>query len=875
SEQPTARASRRRPRRHRTRWTVRLADRIATAGITIGGIGTILTVSAVCVFLVAVVVPLFLPGSVDHAGRFNAPPEANSLLHVGVDEYRTMAWAIFRDGTIRIFRLDTGAVLDETHLVESGRLTAFSTPVHGDLVALGLEGGRVQVGSIRFVTDFPDPDQLPDEVRRLPAGGVTADGASMIQRTPEGQLRRQRLRIDLHEAVAVDSSRTIVLLDLIEKDSAPVVSTLTSDGVLRLNKIEQYENLMTGEIVQELRSSVLPTPFPGGETPPVGDQSEWPAHLVILQGGTGVVLVWADGHLLRYDTRNLENPKIAERGTLSGVNGSTLTTVQMLLGQATILAGDSDGTVRAWFKHHTEDARTPDGATLAAAHTYDGPDAPVTAIGSSPRSRIAAIGYGDGRIRIYQTTSGKRIADITADPGKPVTAVAITPKNDGVVALTPDHFWHWDMDVGHPEATLAALFTPVWYENYEKPAHVWQSSGATDDFEPKLGMWPLVFGTLKATLYSMIFGAPLALLAAIFSSEFMAPVLRNKVKTSIEFMASLPSVVLGFLAALVFAPFVQRLVPTVMMSFLTVPGTILIGAYVWQLLPQSVTLRFSPYRIVLLLLLLPAGMAAAMWLGPLMERLFFLGDIRLWLDGNQGSGFGGWFFLTLPAAALAVAVFMTRGLGPWFRDRASTMDRSRVGMLDLGRFLAGAGLTVVIALALAWLIDETGLDPRGSGAFLGTYVQRNALVVGFVMGFAIIPIIYTIAEDALSAVPDHLRAASLGAGATPWQTAFRIVIPTAMSGLFSALMIGLGRAVGETMIVLMAAGNTPILDINIFNGFRTLSANIAVELPEAVRDSTHYRTLFLAALILFAMTFVINTVAEIVRLRFRKRSYQL
>ena len=77
------------------------------------------------------------------------------------------------------------------------------------------------------------------------------------------------------------------------------------------------------------------------------------------------------------------------------------------------------------------------------------------------------------------------------------------------------------------------------------------------------------------------------------------------------------------------------------------------------------------------------------------------------------------------------------------------------------------------------------------------------------------------------------------------------------------------------MIVLMAAGNTPILEINIFNGFRTLSANIAVELPEAVRDSTHYRTLFLAALILFAMTFVINTIAEIVRLRFRKRAYQL
>jgi phosphate transport system permease protein len=147
--------------------------------------------------------------------------------------------------------------------------------------------------------------------------------------------------------------------------------------------------------------------------------------------------------------------------------------------------------------------------------------------------------------------------------------------------------------------------------------------------------------------------------------------------------------------------------------------------------------------------------------------------------------------------------------------------------------------------------------------------------VGFLMGFAIIPIIYTIADDALSSVPQHLRSASLGAGATPWQTAVRIVIPTAMSGLFSAVMIGLGRAVGETMIVLMAAGNTPIMKLNIFEGFRTLSANLAVELSEASQGSTHYLTLYLSALVLFALTFVVNTVAEIVRMRFRRRAYEL
>ena len=133
----------------------------------------------------------------------------------------------------------------------------------------------------------------------------------------------------------------------------------------------------------------------------------------------------------------------------------------------------------------------------------------------------------------------------------------------------------------------------------------------------------------------------------------------------------------------------------------------------------------------------------------------------------------------------------------------------------------------------------------------------------------------TLAEDALSGVPSQLREGSLGAGATPWQTAVRIIIPTAMSGIFGAIMVGLGRAVGETMIVLMATGNTPVMDWNPFNGLRTLSANIAVEIPEAPHGATLYRALFLAALILFVFTFLINTVAELVRQRLRKRYSEL
>ena len=177
------------------------------------------------------------------------------------------------------------------------------------------------------------------------------------------------------------------------------------------------------------------------------------------------------------------------------------------------------------------------------------------------------------------------------------------------------------------------------------------------------------------------------------------------------------------------------------------------------------------------------------------------------------------------------------------------------------RAVPDPGTGVVLGNFRQWWRETTGL----------TFDQRNALVVGLMMGFAVIPIIFTIAEDALSNVPAALRSGSLALGASRWQTAFGVVLPTASPGIFSALMIGLGRAIGETMIVVMATGNTPIMSGNIFDGMRTLSANIAVELPEAPYGGTLFRTLYLGAFLLFVMTFALNTVAELTRQHLREK----
>ena len=246
------------------------------------------------------------------------------------------------------------------------------------------------------------------------------------------------------------------------------------------------------------------------------------------------------------------------------------------------------------------------------------------------------------------------------------------------------------------------------------------------------------------------------------------------------------------------------------------------------------------------------GFLAGLWLAPLLERIlpgvflmFFFAPIMMMLGiyiWNQipkvtGKKLKNGYEVLMIIPLLILGGQLALWLGPSFESIALGGDYR------------------------AWLLKN----------FNQSYDQRNAIVVGFAMGFAVIPIIFTICEDALSSVPQHLTSGSLALGATKWQTAAHVILPTASPGIFSAIMIGFGRAIGETMIVLMATGNTPILDFSPFNGFRTLSANTAVEIPEAPYQGTLYRVLFLSAAVLFIMTFIVNTAAEIVRQRLRKK----
>ncbi len=177
-----------------------------------------------------------------------------------------------------------------------------------------------------------------------------------------------------------------------------------------------------------------------------------------------------------------------------------------------------------------------------------------------------------------------------------------------------------------------------------------------------------------------------------------------------------------------------------------------------------------------------------------------------------------------------------------------------------------AGIPSVVLGFFALIVLATGVQ-----AVTGSPTRLNAFNAGLALGFSIIPVVYSVSEDALRAVPSSYREASLALGASAWQTAFRVTLPAAWAGIFAAVMLGLGRAVGETMIVLMASGNAAITSWSAFDSIRTMSATIAAELAEVVVGSPHYSTLFFIGSLLFAITFVLNVAAGLMVERMRRR----
>lgn len=862
---------------------MRAGDIVARGVITAGGIGTIVAVLGVLVFLVAVTAPLFRSATLSSPRQVSlALPADTRVVAVGCDESGLVAWSLRDDGGFQAFSTTSGTMLMELSGSDTGLSGVSIARSFGtDLQSVFAFDDGFALGRLGLESSFVAASDLPELLRGLSENATAVDGDSIIIHLADSHFSRLRPVAESEVRRPVGGGG-VVDVDATQLANGPLVAALGGDGSVRLESLSQRRNLLTDELITEaVGSSIASTDDDGSE----------PFRFVrVSELGDQVFLIRGDGTGKRYEIRAVESPRETERFTLT-TEASEVTAVTKLFGGNALAVGDRAGDVSTWFLSRLDNAgRGPeafsgDGLRLERSVSFPGNPGQdgregvrmITGLAASPRSRLFAAADASGRVRLLHSTTGRVVTSTTdggeATAGDGIKTLAIGPRENEFLAVADETLQAWSFTAGYPEVSLSALFGKVWYENYPEAVHAWETTGH-ESFEPKYGLVPLIFGTIKATVYSMIFAVPIAILAAIYSSQFMQPEWKARIKPTIEMMASLPSVVLGFIAGLIFAPLLEQHLSAFLASCLTVPITLLAGAHLWQMMPASSRAVNQRLRFpAVLILAIPMGLVAGRMLGPIAETLFFGGDFMAWLDGRGGHGNAGWAIATLPLAGLLVALGFGRMVSPMLRERSARWTSLQAGLVSFIAFALAVIAAVALATAAGFLLDALRLDARG-GIF-GTYVQRNAMVVGIGMSFAIIPLIFTIADDALSSVPEHLRSASLGAGATPWQTAVRVIVPAAGGGIFSAVMIGLGRAVGETMIVLMAAGNTPLLKWNIFSGFQTLSAALATELPEAARGTAHYRVLFLAALTLFAMTFIVNTIAEIVRQRVRRRSHEL
>jgi len=728
-------------------------DQAARYGIAVGGVSVIISIVLIFFYLGYEVLPLFKSAHVDSHSEYSiAVDDSARTIYLGTEEYAEVGVQVLQSGLVRFFDMDGGDTRDtvQLNLGEAEVTSVARGRMDSDVLALGTSDGRVLVFKQKFALSFPDDKRL-----------VTPSIIFPLGETP---------------VVLDESGAAITKLALAnDEEGAYLISGITEEGNVVFNQMSMEESLFgDGELISEL--GVLPTM---GNTP----------EFLAVAGNLRWLFVTSDhGDISLYNVSSADEPYLVDnRHAVS--DDQTITQLQMLMGGISVLIGYSDGEVEQWFP-----AKDKEGEVyIANVRSFDAGDAAIRQI-VPERQRKGFLTLDDnGRLGIHYSTSHRTLLE--KDLGQNVEMLAVSPRSNRLMFLSDQGgLGLWTMENEHPEVSMSQLWGKVWYESWNEPDYVWQSSAANQDFEPKLSLAPLAFGTFKAAFYAMMVAVPLAIMGAIYTAYFMAPLMRQYVKPTIEIMEALPTVILGFLAGLWLAPFLETHLPGVAIMLFALPFGVLIFGFIWHRMPKRIRVLVPMEWQALLLIPVVAFLA---WLSfaisTPVENAFF--------DGNFRS-------------------FITNDLGI-------------------------------------------------------TYDQRNSIVIGFAMGFAVIPTIFSITEDAIFGVPKHLTMGSLALGATPWQTLVRVVMPSASPGIFSAVMIGLGRGVGETMIVLMATGNTPIMEMNIFEGMRTLAANIAVEMPEAEVASTHYRLLFLSALVLLIFTFVLNTLAELIRQRLRKKYAQL
>ncbi len=719
-------------------------DKLAKYGVTAGGIAVLICLLLIFFYLLYVVLPIFESAHIEKQSEFKLANETK-ILALGMEEQNEIGYRFSEDGRVDFFSLQ-GSNAGQILLSEKaqGKVSSFtqSVPVAG-LYAYGFQDGTAQVIEPQFDLSYPNDQRQITPLLGYPMGSdnLTID--------PQGN--------------------ALTKLAFEKSEELAGFAAVTQDGRGLFVRMEAEEDMMTEELTWSGDTVELPS------MPTQVDQ-------LLLTPNLRNLYIRSGNKLTVYNVADIDHVELI---SVIDVNakGANVSKIELLTGASSLLIANDNGVISQWFEVAKDGKRQ-----LTYIREFKASSSVVDIAPEYFRKGFITADK-DGALEIFHTTGETRLFSAKLSQTA-LDAIAISPRANALLTQSQADMVLYKVKNEHPEVTWSALWQEVWYEGYAEPGYVWQSTSASDDFEPKLSLVPISFGTIKAAFYAMLFAVPIAIAGAIYTAYFMSPDIRSFVKPTVEIMEALPTVILGFLAGLWLAPIVEENLPGIAMLILGLPLGVLLAAMLWTQLPKAIRMAIPDGYHPLILIPVVLGIGyLAFAASPVVELWAFDGDARRFLTNELGIGFD----------------------------------------------------------------------------------QRNSLIVGIAMGFAVIPTIFSIAEDAIFSVPRHLTNGSLALGATSWQTLVYVVLLTASPGIFSAVMMGLGRAVGETMIVLMATGNTPVMDWSVFQGMRTLAANIAVEMPESEVGSSHYRVLFLAAFVLFIFTFIVNTIAEFVRQRLREK----
>ncbi|MEZ9200233.1 ABC transporter permease subunit [Shewanella sp. 10N.286.54.B9] len=722
-----------------------IMDKAAQVGVTVGGTMVFVALLLIFFYLLYVVKPIFDSAEVAPVASAQYHDSKPALM-VGSDEQNEIMYRVSQLGKVDFFDTQTSQLLrtEQINTPAGSHVVSSSAAMPSEQrFALGLSNGQVIIAGVEFGVTYPDNKRLITPKLRFVNGNVPltvdANGHALN-----------------HLAFDYSSDK----MSFVYQDD---------NKVWRISRQEGEENMMTEEVEWVSYTGTIPDA-------PVNVQQQ------LMTPDQRQLILSSGDKLFVYDIRDAEAVSLRQVLEL-GRAKAKVTNVSLLAGASSLLVSYDSGLVQQYFQVNGDQGRQ-----YQEIRDFDNHSG-ITSVASEFYRKSFVTITDDGNLSLLYTTSQRELFSEKFDLKNPGT-VGFSPRSNALVVEADGKLNLFSVSNTHPEVSWSAMWSKVWYEGYPEPKYVWQSTSGSDDFEAKLSLMPLAFGTMKAALYAMLFATPLAIAGAIYTAYFMSPKVRAIVKPTIEIMEALPTVILGFLAGLWLAPLIEDNLPGILTLLILLPVSVLSSAFAWHKLPAKWKQRLpDTYQEIMLIPVILFIGWFSFAISPSLESALFGGDTRM--------------FIT----------------------------------------------------------NELGI----------TFDQRNALVVGIAMGFAVIPTIFSIAEDAVFSVPRHLSNGSLALGATTWQTLTRVVLLTASPGIFSAVMMGLGRAVGETMIVLMATGNTAIMEWSVFEGMRTLAANIAVEMPESAIGSSHYRVLFLAAFVLFIFTFFFNTIAEVVRQRLRER----